>query len=97
MHPAEDAVVQDQPIMGEGSTWDVCDYFWDPIRGLALKQVDDQVLSHPLSIDKRSSRDVGVAPIHWGPLPRGPLLCQVADCGKDLTEEKAYYQRHRVW
>ena len=68
--------------------------------GLVLRKLGPSSIS---GSDAGGHRSDGVAPIHWNQaqgsrqLPRGPLLCQVSTCGKDLLSEKTYYQRHRIW
>ena len=83
--------------------WDVRDFVWDPIRGVAAKRTSNLAAAaqiHSEGFLSGSNQQVGVVPAHWGAQGsalKGPLVCQVAHCGKDLMEEKTYYRRHRIW
>lgn len=93
--------------------WNIRDFIWDPIRGVVIRHtgnaenvaVSAQIYSEEpdrsLLAGGGSNQEIGVAPAHWDAQgkasSKGPLLCQVAGCGKDLMEEKTYYRRHRVW
>jgi len=87
--------------------WDPGAYSWDPYRLQAQRNVaaDNQgAWSDDDGTNASGGNPPGVSPLLWrehqqaktSKLPKGPLICQVEGCGKDLAQEKGYYQRYRV-
>lgn len=91
-------------FFGNDAPWDVNDYAWDPHKLTARpKSYED---TSKQSDPANGGGDVGAsdpsASLDSTPggktckLAKGPLICQVEGCAKDLLTEKGYYQRYRV-